>query len=238
MSNLLLTGTIDPSKFNNTMTTLTDVHIRLHQYEVAIEWWIRKSNFKNIIFIENSGFPFGVRKYTQLAELTQKKFEYIQGTPFVEETIAHGKSYGEIKLISEAIEKSMLLKSEKSFYKCTGRLIIKNVNRILRTKYKSDTVFTGVPADKWAFTWFFSVNIDFYKKYLSDAYKYVEDQKGVYMEHIYYERLLEHSKLIDTFYVYPNVDGVSAGTNSQYHSGRLRLLYKNLQMKRGFFGIK
>ena len=74
MSNLLLTGTIDPSKFNNTMTTLTDVHIRLHQYEAAIEWWIRKSNFKNIIFIENSGFLFDVQKYTQLAELNQKKF--------------------------------------------------------------------------------------------------------------------------------------------------------------------
>ena len=56
-------------------------------------------------------------------------------------------------------------------------------------------MFTGVPADKLAFTWFFSVNIDFYKKYLSDAYKYVDDQKGVYMEHIYYERLLEHRKL-------------------------------------------
>ena len=237
MSNLLLTGTIDPSKFNNTMTTLTDVHIRLYQYETAIEWWICKSNFQNIIFIENSGFPFDVQKYTRLAEQNNKRFEYILGIPYVEETIAHGKSYGEIKLISEAIEKSMLLKSEKSFYKCTGRLIIKNVNRILRTKYKSDTVFTGVPADKWAFTCFFSVNRDFYQKYLSDAYEYVDDQNGIYMENVYYKRLLEHRDIIDTFSVYPNVDGVSAGTNSQYHSGKLRLIYKNIQMKKGFFGI-
>ena len=237
MSNLLLTGTIDPSKFNNTMTTLTDVHIRLHQYEAAIEWWIRKSNFKNIIFIENSGFLFDVQKYTQLAELNQKKFEYIPGTPYVEETIAHGKSYGEIKLISEAIEKSKLLKKENSFYKCTGRLIIKNVNKILKANYKSDTVFTGIPTDQWAFTWFFSVNRDFYQKYLSDAYEYVDDQNGIYMENVYYKRLLEHRDLIDTFSVYPNVDGVSAGTNSQYHSGKLRLIYKNIQMKKGFFGI-
>lgn len=58
MSNLLLTGTIDPSKFNNTMTTLTDVHIRLHQYEVAIEGWIRKSIFQDFIFIENLDLNF------------------------------------------------------------------------------------------------------------------------------------------------------------------------------------
>lgn len=237
MSNILLTGTIDPSKFNNTMTTLTDAQVRLHQYETAIDWWLRKSNFSNLVFIENSGFPFDVQKYTQLAEQHQKKFEYIPGTPYVEETIAHGKSYGEIKLITEAIEKSILLKTENSFYKCTGRLIIKNVNKILKTKYLSNTVFTGVPADKWAFTWFFSVDIEFYQKYLSDAYKYVDDQKGIYMENIYYNRLQQYRDLIDTFSVYPNVYGVSAGTNSQYHSGRLRLIYKNLQMKRGFFGI-
>ena len=140
MSNLLLTGTIDPSKFNNTMTTLTDVQVRLNQYETAIDWWMRKSNFQNIIFIENSGFHFDVLKFTQIADRHQKKFEYIQGTPYVEETIAHGKSYGEIKLITEAIEKSKLIKTENSFYKCTGRLIIKNVNRILKTEYESDTV--------------------------------------------------------------------------------------------------
>lgn len=58
MNILLLTGTIDPSKFNNTMMTLTDVHIRLHQYEAAIEWWIRKSIFQDFIFIENLDLNF------------------------------------------------------------------------------------------------------------------------------------------------------------------------------------
>lgn len=238
MSNLLLTGTIDPSKFNNTMTSLTDVHTRLKQYEAALAWWIKKSDFNNIVFIENSGYMFDIDKFMQLAEQNNKKFEYILGTPYVEETIAHGKSYGESMLINEAIEKSVLLKTAGSFYKCTGRLIIKNVSKILKAKYCSDTVFTGVPADKWAFTWFFSVNIVFYRKYLSDAFKYVDDQKGIYMEHIYYKKLLQHRDLIDMFHVYPNVDGVSAGSNSQYHSGRLRLIYKNIRLKTGFFGIE
>lgn len=237
MKKLLLTGTIDPSRFNNTMTTLTNVKVRLNQYESALEWWITKSDFQNIVFIENSGYKFNFDKYIQLAEQNKKKFEYILGTPYFKETVAHGKSYGEILLINEAVEKSELLKTADSFYKCTGRLIIKNINKILKTQYRSRTVFSGIPSDNWAFTWFFSVEIDFYKKYLSDAYKYVDDQNGVYMEHIYYEKLSRHRDLIDTFKTYPNVDGVSAGTNSQYHSGQLRLFYKNLQIKSGFFGI-
>ena len=238
MRNLLLTGTIDPSKFNNTMTTLTDVGARLSQYESALTWWIRKSDFDNIVFIENSGYVFDEQRFADMAKKRGKRFEYLHGTPHFEETLAHGKSYGEIMLITEAIEKSALLKTEKSFYKCTGRLIIKNINRILNKKYSSDTVFTGIPSDKWVFTWFFSVGIEFYQKYLRDAYLYVDDQNGIFMEHVYYKKLMRHLDLIDTFSVYPNVDGVSAGTNSQYHSGRLRLLYKNIQLKRGFFGVK
>lgn len=140
-------------------------------------------------------------------------------------------------LITEAIEKSSLLKTKDSFYKCTGRLIIKNVNRILKTKYNSSTIFTGIPSDKWAFTWFFSVGIGFYMKHLKDAFKYVDDQNGVFMEHIYYKQLSRYRDLIDTFHIYPNVDGVSAGTNSQYHSGIIRLIYKNIKLKEGFFGI-
>ena len=131
-----------------------------------------------------------------------------------------------------------MLKDEDSFYKCTGRLFIKNCNSILKEKHKSDTVFSGIPSDNWAFTWFFKVNKGFYRKYLAEAYTEVNDYNGIYMEHIYYRILTENLDKIDVFYRYPNVSGVSAGTNSAYHSGYIRYLFKNIQVKRGFFGIK
>lgn len=238
MDTLLLTGTIDSSKFNNSMTTLSDVNTRLDHYHSAITKWIKNSDFQKIVFIENSGYDFNYKKYESIAAKLGKQFEFISAEAFVEETIKYGKSYGEIKIINEAVEKSKLLKDEDSFYKCTGRLFIKNCNSILKEKHKSDTVFSGIPSDKWAFTWFFKVDKEFYKKYLSETYKEVDDYNGIFMEHIYYKILSANLDKIDTFYRYPNVEGVSAGTNSPYHSGFIRYLFKNIQVKRGFFGIK
>lgn len=237
MSTILLTGTIDTTIFNNTMTTLTDTKARLSQYCSAIDWWIRKSNFKNIVFIENSGYHFECEHFNKLAASFGKNFEYLLGTPYVEETIKYGKSYGEIKLINEAIEKSRYLNIDESFFKCTGRLIIKNVNKIIKRKYNKNNIFTGIPTDKWAFTWFFSVDKEFYSNYLYDAYTRVNDFQGTYMEHIYYDVLSKHKNEISQFDMYPNVSGISAGTDNKYHSGRIRLVLKNIKLKQGYFGI-
>ncbi len=238
MKSILLTGTIDTSVFNNTMTTLSDTQTRLLQYKKAIRWWIKKSRFDNIVFIENSGYKFDEDYFKKLAKNAGKHFEFIKGEAHIEETLEHGKSYGEIRLITEAIEKSDLLKKCDSFYKCTGRLIIKNINKLLKCAYTSDNVFLGVPSDKWVFTWFFSVEKNFYMKYLSDAYKYVYDKNGIYMEHIYYKKIVIEIDKIDTFKMYPNVAGVSAGTNSKYHSNQISLFFKNRKVKSGFFGIQ
>ena len=173
MNTILLTGTIDPSKFNNTGTKFADASERLNQYCSAIKKWITKTNFQKIVFIENSGYDFDFRQFENLAKEYNKQFEFIVAKPHVEKTIKHGKSYGEIMLMNEAVERSKLLNSEKSFYKCTGRLFIKNCNKILKEKHNVDNLFLGIPSDKWAFTWFFKVEKVFYKNVLSDSYKYV-----------------------------------------------------------------
>ena len=237
MRSILLTGTIDPSVFNNTMTTLTDAETRLIQYNKAIKWWINKSPFDNVIFIENSGYKFDSNYFSSIAKSKRKNFEFIHGTPYLNETLQQGKSFGEIMLINEALEQSELLKSCDTFYKCTGRLIIKNINSVMKLNYKSNNVFLGIPSDKWIVTWFFSVEKMFYRDVLQDSYKYVDDKNGVFMEHVYYQKLLFERDRIDSFKVYPNVVGISAGTNSKYHSNFLSLFLKNQKIKSGFFGV-
>ena len=66
MDTLLLTGTIDSSKFNNSMTTLSDVNTRLDHYHSAITKWIKNSDFQKIVFIENSGYDFNYKKYESI----------------------------------------------------------------------------------------------------------------------------------------------------------------------------
>lgn len=237
MNTILLTGTIDPSKFNNTGSTLVNADERLNQYCTAIKKWITNTNFQKIIFIENSGYKFDYEYFEALANEHKKQFEFILAKSYVEETIKFGKSYGEIRLMNEAVEKSKLLKNEDSFYKCTGRLFIKNCDKILKEKHSVGNLFLGIPSDKWAFTWFFKAEKDFYINVLSDSYDKVNDNDGIFLEHIYYQKLISHRNEFETFKQYPNVEGVSAGSNSKFHSGRLRLMYKNFRIKTGFFGI-
>lgn len=238
MNTILLTGTIDTSKFNNSMTTLSDLQTRLSHYDSAIKKWIKKTDFQKIIFIENSGYKFDDKPYVELAKKYGKQFEYILATAYVDETIKYGKSYGEIKIMNEAVEKSKLLKDEDSFYKCTGRLFIKNANSILKEKHNKKSVFQGVPSDKWVFTWFFEVEKDFYLSVLSDAYKEVNDYKDIYMENIYYKRLIKNRDKIETFNQYPNVFGISAGNNNKFHTNFVSQFLKNRKIKNGFFGVK
>lgn len=237
MNAILLTGTIDPSKFNNTSTALIDVNERLKQYCTAIQRWIEKSNFEKIVFIENSGYDFDYKIYEDLAKKNNKRFEYILAKPYFDETIKHGKSFGEIMLINEAVDKSILLRNETSFYKCTGRLYIKNCNSILKETHKCNNLFLGIPSDNWIITWFFKVEKDFYNKVLRDSYKEVNDHKGISIENIYFRRIHEHRSNVEVFSKYPNVEGICAGQNIKYHSGFLSTIYKNIKIKTGYFGI-
>ena len=77
MLNLILTGTIDPSIFSNTGVVLTNAEERLKQYKSAIHFYITNSPFENIIFIENSGYPFNFKEISHYANKYNKKIEYI-----------------------------------------------------------------------------------------------------------------------------------------------------------------
>ena len=55
---LLLTGTIDPSVFNNNHVVLTDANERLAQYSEVITRFLSDSPFDPVVFAENSGHPF------------------------------------------------------------------------------------------------------------------------------------------------------------------------------------
>lgn len=55
---LLLTGTIDPSVFNNTNVKITAAQERLEQYVTSIKSYIDTEIFANVVFVENSGAAF------------------------------------------------------------------------------------------------------------------------------------------------------------------------------------
>lgn len=108
---LLLTGTIDTGVFGNNNVVLTDTTERLSQHVEVITAYIQSSPFDPIVFAENSGYPFPADQLASLARMSGKQFEFLFVETSKEKTLAFGKSYGEAYLITQAIERSDLLKN-------------------------------------------------------------------------------------------------------------------------------
>lgn len=216
---LLLTGTIDSSVYNNVGNKITDIKDRLTQYEISIEKYIKFSPFNPVVFIDNSGYEFDEHKFERIANLYGKYFEFIRGTVCIEEITSKGKSYGDAFLIHEGLEKSKLLSDYDYFYKITGRIFLKNANKIVRTsdKYRNEFIcYTGM---EWCLTNIFKCNRSDYLRELDTVYLDCDETKKKDIEICFYKRLREAKMSIGSFEVYPYFEGIQGATLRNY-SGR------------------
>ena len=70
-----------------------------------------------------------------------EQFEYIYVKTDIEKTIRLGKSYGEAVLMEYGIKYSELLKEEEFIYKCTGRVLVKNINSLIHKEKNIHTYY-------------------------------------------------------------------------------------------------
>lgn len=236
-NSILLTGTIDTSKFGNTNVKLIDTNQRLNQYENAISNYIADSAFNNIIFVENSGYKFDYEKFNLLASKYNKNFEFIQVETDIEKTKNLGKSYGEAILIKEGIEKSKLLRNQKYIYKVTGRIFLKNSKQICKTRENNKSEFIVFNKSHWCNTMFFKVKKDDYEKVLKDAYLYCNEQKGKDIESVYYDLLIKSDIQVKSFSKYPDLTGIIGTTGEKYDREKWKMFIKNILIKFGFYTL-
>lgn len=132
MNTLLITGCIDVSN-NIKYLKIKNKNDRLNQYLETIRWAIEETNFNNIIFCENSNYEYDFDSYvSKLKNINKKNFEYLTFKGDTKNTDKHGKGYGEGEIVKYAYNNSKFLKDSDYFYKLTGRLKIKNINKILK----------------------------------------------------------------------------------------------------------
>ena len=225
---LLLTGTIDSGKYNNTGNLITDINERLSQYESAISRYITETPFTDIVFIENSDYPFDSEKFINLAQKHHKRFEFIHGKVCREETIQKGKSFGDAYLVYEAVTQSVLLKECEFFYKITGRIFLKNSKQICRTavKYRNEfIIYTGMG---WCLTNIFKVNKQDYIDVLLDVYKDCDEKTTNDIEISFYKRLTNSSIPLDSFTTYPYFEGRMGATGRNYSGNSLIRFIRNV----------
>ncbi len=232
---LLLTGTIDSSVFHNTGNKITDVEERLRQYESSITRYITESVFDIIVFAENSGFPFDSARFESLARKYQKRFEYLKCESDVENTIRYGKSYGEAKLIEDALQKSRLLEGASVIYKATGRIFLKNSNAIVKTRDRHRNEFLVYECRRWCFTNLFKFTKEDYLLYWKDVKEKCNEPGGTNVEEAFFEILEDavsrHHLDVGSFSTWPDFTGIQGWTLEPYTGSRVEWIVRSLMAK-------
>ena len=234
---IMLTGTIDSSVFNNTNVVLTDLQQRLKQYKTAIEFYITQTFFDKIIFVENSGYDFEKEKYEILANQHRKQFEFVSIRTDKGKTIRFGKSYGEADCIEQGIKRSVLLSEEQSFYKITGRIILRNANKICNDQDNLTRLIFRCDL-KRCYTMFFKMNIEDFWSYFVKAKDLCDETKDIDVESTYYEIANNSGKEIATFKGYPLLEGTIGTTGKSYGDNKLVYLSKCLLSLSGMYSQK
>lgn len=215
---ILLTGCINPDGM--ILTSLNDKEIRKQQYVAAIKFYLSHTKYP-IVFTENSDtdisnlFPDDI-KSGRMECLT------FSGNQNKE----RGKGFGECEIIQYALTHSTLIRSRRTqrIVKITGRLIIRNIQDIIRwhTIFSSrQTTFCAINSDlSFPDSRFIIASEEFYQTFLKRK-DFVNDQKGYYFEHALCDTIKNENQFnYFPFFIMPQIEGISGSTGEAYTNKR------------------
>ena len=173
-----MTATIAP---NTILVDRSNVQDRLNDYKKTIEFYLNHTDLP-IYFIENSAYDLSEDKefkaFTQNVNFNIIRKEAAPDT-------SKGKGYQEFYLLDDVVKNHI---THPYFFKVTGRYIVENIGDII-SQVRGDLSIDQHKKMRVAITGFFGVRRDFYLKNFSNLFKGVDDAKGVFIEHIIYNRL-------------------------------------------------
>lgn len=239
---LLLTGAIDIRSFNVPFTSITSVEERFSQYLCSIEYAITHYQLiTEIVFCENTGYAFNHVPLQEKALINGKKLEILSFRGDYDQIKQKGKGYGEGEIIRYALQNSEILGKRDTFFKLTGRLIVKNMDEIITaTPFENSFIYHPkniyqMPVDHVE-TFFYKVNKNLYDKYLIDAYKEVDEPQFRFLEHLFYERL--SSLNLQSFKRVPLISGFSGSSGDPYESGKKAEILERINCFIGVHNLK
>lgn len=223
---LLMTATIVPPQ-GMPFLTVTNPETRWHQYESSVLYWLRRTPICDIVFCENSSASADFDLLMATAKSLHKNLEILQFEGNSYTCFVQGKGYGDGEIISFALKNSSILANNTSFYKTTGRLIVRNFGAAQYFWNRHDTGFitTGVKS-RAIDTRFFKTTKDFYNNTLGHAHLSVNDAEGIYLEHIFYSQIRQTQEATGLFPL-PDIVGISGTTGLPYETSLWKKTAKN-----------
>lgn len=170
--------------------------LRTRETIYAITWWICRSEFAKIVVVETTGDETLSEPLTALARSCGKRLEYIAIENDNESIARCGKGFGEGYALDIALGKSSILAACEGFFKCTGKIIVENYLDCVEHA-DSQQFYFDVPRGSSNFvdTRFYFTSKNFWEANLRNAYKKVDDSKGVFLENAYYASIAKVAEI-------------------------------------------
>lgn len=213
---MLVTGCVRPVE-GQAYLALKDTAERLRQYRESLVYYFQNTNFKCVIFCENSGYPFDLKELEYLAGNTGKEFEALTFIGDSEATRIRGKGYGEGEIVAHALEHSRWAGDIRSFVKVTGRLIVRNLEDIRRrldaSRFYINRLLIRNSPDTLD-TRLYAIPNDLYRRHFLDLHKTVTVVRP--LERVFMERAIQEKVAFHCFPRYPEFRGVCGGDGMVY----------------------
>jgi len=178
---ILLTGTINAPDTPD--LKLTNAVLRENEYFKSIKKWLTLEY--PIVFCENSNYDSEIIN-SLVKDLSAGKFEYLK---FSTSKSCLGKGHGEAEIIEFAFNNSVLLKKDSIICKSTGKNYVTNASTIINKMSIPpfcDNMVTTILKKSMTFadSRFFFFKKQFYSDYLLKNLQEINEQGGIYFEHI------------------------------------------------------
>lgn len=231
---ILLTACINPGGMP--FTVVSDATQRLNQYLLALQFYLQNTSCP-IVFVDNSNMD-----KTPFLEYESQYGSRLEILSFDGNKVkTQGKGLGEMEIIEYALihSKFNLLLDKHRIVKITGRLIVRNINSLLKCDkwhlYPYKSIVCHINSDLTFADSRIFISLGSFMYLLVKQKKYLNDTKGIYFEHLLCQQIKQQKTF--TFFPFitePHFEGISGSTGIKYEKPNTSLLYKlrylNFQM--------
>lgn len=241
--NIILTATISPCK-NQPYLAVHNPLDRFEQYRKAVTFYLKCQNISGVVLCDNSqSEDSDFSQEVALAKKLNKPLEILYIHTDESMISQYGKGYGEAEILDYVVDHSKILNEDPVFFKVTGRLLLLNVDTLIKKAEKTPNVlFINQCGNKSVDSRFFIAESHTYKRFFRDVKYQVNDNNTRYLENVYYDIITSNKLETKCFSQFPRVKGQSGSLGYYYNDKtwkrRIKLVWRDILSNLNYYIVK